>query len=87
MAPDATRRPSGLKTAVMTHPMCFRDDEKDRPVALSHKPAVWSALAVTTRWPSGLNNALKTSCVCPAMVKIGPPFVAEKIRAIPSPEA
>ena len=48
----------------------------------SQMRAVWSQDAVTTRLPSGLNTALKTTSVCPDSVASAAPVLASHSRAV-----
>src|SRR4051794_20171418 len=54
------------------------------PAVASQTRAVRSSLAVTTRAPSGLNDAERTSPVCPLSVRATAPVRASQTRAVPS---
>ena len=57
----ATDLPSGLNTADQRSFGCFSGGPRGQPVATSHNLAVPSLLAVTSRRPSGLNDAVCTN--------------------------
>ena len=54
----STRRPSGLKTALLTQSVWPWKVAKSLPLSASQSRAVWSCEAVSTRRPSGLKTAL-----------------------------
>ena len=75
-----TNWPSGLKLAPQSIPECPRKAAIRSPVRPSHKKAVWSRAADTTRVPSGLNAIDWTMFVCPAMTLMSWPVDASQSR-------
>src|SRR5271166_2677148 len=75
-----TNWPSGLKRASESIPECPRKAAIRSPVRPSHKKAVWSREADTTRVPSVLNSTDLTQFVCPAMTLMSWPVDASQSR-------
>ena len=78
----STRRPSGLKTALLIRSVWPWKMAKSLPLSASQSRAVLSWEAVSTRRSSGLKTALKTGSVWPWKVAKSLPLSASQSRAV-----
>jgi hypothetical protein len=81
---EASRAPSGLKTASKTSLVWPVSEKHSRPVAASQIVTARSWLAEASRAPSGLNATFWTRPRWPWMVQVGCPVVTSQTRTLPS---